>query len=197
MVTEDRMRTLFVHANPVPDASAIELDPVNAAAYLDAIELRSSDMTRPESTTETTEKKSRNLRAGLVGAVAVVAVVLAGALIAQTRSDETASAASVTDVWVSTDGVYVVFNEDGTYGASWTLEDVAEGPFERGTWHFEDEVFVWSASTGNCTVDEEGLAGRYTIEHVDAQTTNWVPINDPCLDRVRDLAGGPMYRVTE
>lgn len=196
MVTEDRMRTLFIHANPVPDASSIEFDPIGAAAYLETIEQRSSDMTQVESTTQNRDTERRGLRPLLVGAVAVVAVVLAGVFIAQIRSDDAVDASGVTGVWVSTDGVYIQFNEDGTYGASWTIEDVAEGSFETGIWRFEGTEFVWVASTGNCMVAEEGLVGRYTIEPIDATATNWVPIDDPCIDRVADLVGGPMYRVS-
>lgn len=79
MVTDERLNTLLVHANPVPDVEAIELVEIGATAYLKSVEQRSSAVTQLDTKTETPEKKTN--RGLIVVLAAAAAVILAVAVV--------------------------------------------------------------------------------------------------------------------
>lgn len=194
MVTEERMQTLFAQANPIPDASSIELDPKETAAGLKTIRDRSGTMTRLASAKQESDPRKLGMRAAIVGAAAVAVIAVAGIFVAQTGGNDVAASESFVGVWESNDGVYTQFNQDGTYAAAWLLDEVSEGTFETGTWTFDGAEFVWITNVGNC---ETGDTGRYTVEFVELDVAQWNVVLDPCLDRLSDLLGGPMQRLSQ
>lgn len=197
MVTEEHMRALFVRANPVPDATSMELDPIQAAAYLETLEDRSSDMTQVDMATPAGVGKRRPMGAMLAGAAAVVVIAVVGVIVAQSGGDDpdVFSSEDFHGLWQTHDGVYVQFNEDGTKTAAWTLDEVAEGTLEQGTWSYDGTEFLWAnieANPGGCG----GIVGRYNVERIADDTVKWNVIWDECMDRLSDLERGPMRHIS-
>ncbi len=188
------MRTLFARANPVSDASSVELKTIEAAAYLATLEQRSSEMTQLDTAPVNAGTKKRKMTAAVAGGLAVAAIAVVGLIAAQSGSEpDFGSADAYTGIWVSVDGVYIEFNDDLTYTAAWTLEEVSAGTFEKGTWSYDGTEFVWIATEGNCPAGEQG---RYTLEPADRDTVRWNVVWDVCTDRLTDLGKGPMERIS-
>lgn len=192
MSTEVRILALFEEGNPVPAVDGLEGPDLDAAAYLEILQYRSSDMTQLKDTQQTIGTSRRAFKAAVAGAL-VVAVLAVTALVIGQTGDDALTSENLVGVWKSTDGVYLQFNEDGTYSAAWALNEVAAGTFETGTWTFDGTEFVWVTGVGNCT---SGDVGRYKVELEEPDTATWELIVDPCIDRQTDLSGGPMHRIS-
>ena len=79
MITEERALSLLSEANPVPDASTLDVNGAFPTARLDEYDARSREMTKP------TSDRSDSMRPGgrrvIIGALAAVAVVAIGIMI--------------------------------------------------------------------------------------------------------------------
>ena len=83
MITEDRVMTIFVEANPAPDVDALELVEVGSAAYLATLEQRSSEVTQLETQKPPEEDQKRSWTPWLVAAVAILVLGVALIIITQ------------------------------------------------------------------------------------------------------------------
>lgn len=72
MITEDRMRTLFAAANPVPDADSLVIDEQEVTAYLANLEERGSEVTKLDTKQASVSERRRPSTFWLAAAVAVV-----------------------------------------------------------------------------------------------------------------------------
>jgi hypothetical protein len=72
VITEDRMRTLFAAANPVPDEDALVIDERDVTAYLANLEERSSEVTKLDTKQTSVPGRRRPSTFWLAAAVAVV-----------------------------------------------------------------------------------------------------------------------------
>jgi hypothetical protein len=129
-----------------------------------------------------------------LGTVAVAAVVAVVAIVLATDSNGSNEALSEDDfvgMWVSNDGVYVQFNENGTLTASFSLDGLAEGTTERGQWNLDGSEFTWAGDEDSPSC--AGQASRYTVEPAGNGAVKWTAIgDDPCPPRASDLRRGPM-----
>lgn len=75
VATEERVMTLLVEANPVPDLGSLDAVEVNATRYLAILDERSSEMTKSEVKTERPGRERRRPLAGMALAAAAVGVL--------------------------------------------------------------------------------------------------------------------------
>ena len=74
MVTnEQRVKTLFAQANPIPDADLFDLDEIGGTAYLATLETRSSEMTQLDTKGQNQKEKKTATPWLIAAAVAIVA----------------------------------------------------------------------------------------------------------------------------
>ncbi len=124
-------------------------------------------------------------------AVAVVVAVVAIVLATDSNRSNALSEEDFVGTWVSDDGVYVQFNEDGTLTVSFSLGGLAEGTTERGQWNLDGSEFTWAGDEDSPSC--AGQASRYTVEPAGDGAVKWTAIgDDPCAPRASDLRGGPM-----
>lgn len=75
MATEERVMSLLVEANPVPDLGSLDAVEVNATRYLAILDQRSSEMAKSEKKAERPGRERRRPVAGMALAAAAVAVL--------------------------------------------------------------------------------------------------------------------------
>lgn len=122
---------------------------------------------------------------------AVIALVAAASLVVGCNGDQALSEGDFVGTWVSNDGVYVQFNEDGTLTVAFSLDGLAEGTTERGQWSFDGTEFTWADDEDSPVC--AGEVSRYTVEPADDGAVMWSAIgDDPCAPRASDLRRGPM-----
>lgn len=88
MTNEERVKTLFAQANPIPDADLFDLDEIGGTAYLATLEARSSEVTQLE--TKHAEDDTKRRPAGVWVAAAATVIVILGlgiVLITQDQQD--------------------------------------------------------------------------------------------------------------
>jgi hypothetical protein len=74
VTNEQRAKTLFAEANPVPDRDAFDLDDVGGTAYLATLEQRSSEMTQLDGDKTEPAEKTRSKMPWLVAALLALVV---------------------------------------------------------------------------------------------------------------------------
>ena len=196
MVTnEQRVKTLFAEANPIPDADLFDLDEIGGTAYLATLEARSSEVTQLDTKTpDNREKNKKNVMAFLVAA-AVVIVAGIGFMVL-TRGDEVLTTEDLVGIWVTDNSDFIAqFNEDGTYAIALTEEELASNPVESGEWGLEGTEFTFNTDfsvNNECQATRE-RPGRYEVELLvdPAGAVKWTVIDDPCQLRIEVLQSGP------
>ena len=78
MSNETRILALFEEANPVPDISAMESEPIEPATYLATLERRSSEMTQVDAKADRKDKTKKTRVWMAVAAVILVVAAIAG-----------------------------------------------------------------------------------------------------------------------
>jgi len=73
VTNEERVKTLFAQANPIPDADLFDLDEIDGTAYLATLEARSSEMTQLETKGQDQKEKKTATPWLIAAAVAIVA----------------------------------------------------------------------------------------------------------------------------
>ena len=76
MTNEQRVKTLFAEANPIPDADLFDLDEIGGTAYLATLEARSGEMSTKKIDVETPEPRRPRVRRGLLIGVATAALII-------------------------------------------------------------------------------------------------------------------------
>ncbi|MCH8983822.1 MAG: hypothetical protein IH943_06915 [Acidobacteria bacterium] len=122
---------------------------------------------------------------------AAIILVAGAALIVSCGGDEALNEDDFVGMWVSNDGVYVQFNENGTLTVSGSPDGNAEGNVERGQWNLDGSEFTWAGDEDSPSC--AGQASRYTVEPAGNGAVKWTAIGgDPCPGRASDLRTGPM-----
>jgi hypothetical protein len=99
VITDDEVLQLFARADP---ARVSDVEPkVDAAAYLDALRTRSTDMTLVENPPRRSDGKPRTPRWLLISAAAAVVVIVLGALVVADRDEPTGVGTNKTPVATS------------------------------------------------------------------------------------------------
>lgn len=80
MISEERMRTLFKEANPIPNADSVELDDADSTAYLATIKQRSSSMAKTRDETRANPTRRARRSTWLIAAVAILVLGVVGFL---------------------------------------------------------------------------------------------------------------------
>ena len=95
MASEERVMTLLVQSNPVPDVESVELTEIRANRYLAILDQRSSEMTDTKVKPQSTKTDGRRRTAAMATAAVVIAVVGLAAWLASNnnRADPVAGVA--------------------------------------------------------------------------------------------------------
>lgn len=213
MIPEDQVVELFAEANPIPAPEALDAGSVVEEGAQESTSERSRRMVIVESEQPEQRKRRRPLLVGAVG-VALAAVVALSLFLTggdqpdvaapvsaeeeaiQTRGgDETLSEDDFVGIWVTTEGIYVQFNEDGTLAVARLLEGlqggVREGMLERAQWSFDGSEVTWAGDQDSLSCP--GLVARYAVEPVGDGAMKWTAIgDDPCPQRAGDFQRGPL-----
>lgn len=88
MEPNERLNMMLVDANPVPDVNQIDLVDKGAAAYLELVQRRSSELAQLDIKEESSQESKRSVMPWLVAAVLIAVVGLAAIFLAQ-DGDET------------------------------------------------------------------------------------------------------------
>ena len=95
MTNEQRVKTLFAEANPIPDADLFDLDEIGGTAYLATLEARSGEMSTKKIDVETPAPRRPRVRRGLlIGAATVALIIIVGVALAFVTGDGTEVAGS-------------------------------------------------------------------------------------------------------
>lgn len=87
MEPNERLNTMLVHANPVPDVNDIDLIDTGAAAYLELVQTRSSELAQIDTKRQSPSEPKRPVGTWLVAAVLIIVVGVAVILLAQSGDD--------------------------------------------------------------------------------------------------------------
>lgn len=199
MVAEERMRELFVRANPIPDVDVIEL---RATTHFEELRRRSSKMTQLDAPTHAPTGAKSKLWPALAGGLAVaLAVVVALVVLTGGDAEEIADnpglvPADFLGTWsVPVEGVsnlFLYIDADGRYALSSSFGAFDEHIIETGEWAFDGGQFIFTTDEGvvsGCG----GTVGRYTTRRVDDERIRFAPATpDPCADRQHGMALGPL-----
>jgi len=174
---EERVFTLLIESNPIPEVDALDVDEVGGARYLATLEQRSSEVTQLDTKPKDQEQKKTVRQRWLVAAVVVI---LAGvALIFINQSGETPpadqpfgpeSALDVTESYVTShnaldfDAVMVLFTEDATFSDNDTPESARPDWVPWLAWEIAGEGMLLSHE---CAVTDEvpGVTVTVTCEY--------------------------------
>ena len=87
---EDRVFTLLIESNPIPQVDDLDVGEIGGARYLATLEQRSGEMSTKKIDVETPEPRRPRVRRGLlIGAVTVALVVIVGVALAFVTGDDT------------------------------------------------------------------------------------------------------------
>lgn len=95
VATEERVMTLLVEANPVPDLGSFDVVEVDATRYLAILDQRSSEMTKSEVKMDRPGRERRQPRAGMALAAVAVAVLGTVAWLGVKANERDAASAGV------------------------------------------------------------------------------------------------------
>ena len=123
-------------------------------------------------------------------AVLLAVLVLAGST---GCSGEVSQQEQIVGTWVTNlHGIYVAFNDDGTYGKGKSPEQAMGtqfGQFESGTWTLEEGLLT--LATSQDSQDCNGAIGTYEVEIADTGDQVLVTlIDDTCASRIADFPSG-------
>ena len=158
MSNDDRVIALVREGNPIPDPNDMDRDHLDAAAYLEILEQRSSDMTQLDTTRKERESRSAARPRWLAAAVVTVLIGTAAFLISQTDDFGPDSALASSFDFID------AFNAGDVDALLGTLSpDVAlSESYSPGTGDFEvvDPVFfeqhmVWATAQGSTLTTPE------------------------------------------
>jgi hypothetical protein len=174
---EERVFTLLIESNPIPQVDDLDVDEVGGARYLAALEARSSQVTQLDTKQKDQEQKKTGRQRWLVAAVIII---LAGvALIFINQSGETPvadqpfgpdSARDVTESFVEAhkagdfDAVMVLFTADATFSDTHNPQSMRPDWEPRFAWDIAGEEVLLSHE---CVVTDEvpGVTVTVTCEY--------------------------------
>lgn len=175
VATEERVMSLLVKANPVPDLGALDAVEVSATRYLAILDQRSSEMTKTE---EKTEQPSRRRRRPLTGmAVAAAAVIVLGTVtwLGPNASETNIASAGVAVAEEFADAV----SSGETDLSSYVTDDATFGPMEVP---LDDDLAAFWA----------GLETSITLSDCE-QTAQVVRCDYESTDRIRQAQDIPEF----
>ena len=198
MVTEERMRDLFIRANPIPDLDVIKVD---TATHLDILEKRSSGMTQIDTPSQPETAVKRKLTLAMAGGlIATLAFVVALAMLTNENANEATGevglvSADFVGTWtVPIEGISSLFmylDEEGRYALSDSFGSFEERTLETGTWTFDGEELVL-VTDGDVETNCANTVGRYSAQRVEDDRIRLTPATpDQCPDRQDGIALGP------
>lgn len=88
MTTEERVWTLLVEANPIPEVGASDPEEIDIATHLATLEERSSEMVQVDTESKAEQRRRRGKTRWLAAAAVLVAIVGAVALVISQRMDD-------------------------------------------------------------------------------------------------------------
>ena len=91
--------------------------------------------------------------------------------------------------WVSQGGMYVEFDDDGTFGKGLEVSSIESNPWECGTFTFDGEVvrLTTAEDSSHCT----GIDASYGAEpSEDGTFITHTVIDDACRGRAADFGNG-------
>ena len=168
MTNEQRVKTLFAEANPIPDADLFDLDEIGGTAYLATLEQRSSEVTL--TTHEEPDQKTKRGRGPLVlalGAAAVALLVLGLTLFESDTTDVADSGSSAVD---TAESLHTAFNQGDFAAYQAHFAPDATAPYTFG-WTFVGQLIA--GPTPTLAPDSFGL-------QLEAECTEENPVRARC-----------------